>query len=38
MFSAVLQFVGLAVIYNLDKKTLATMTTELEANRAAKAE
>ncbi len=29
MFSAVLQFVGLAVIYNLDKKTLAKMNKEL---------
>ncbi len=29
LFSAVLQFIGLAVIYNLDKKTLDTMTAEL---------
>ena len=29
MFSAVVQFIGLAVVYNLDKKTLNTMTTEL---------
>ena len=29
MLSAVLQFVGLAVIYNLDKKTLEKMTAEL---------
>lgn len=29
MFSAVLQFVGLAVIYNLDKKTLDRMNAEL---------
>ncbi len=29
LFSAVLQFIGLAVIYNLDKKTMAQMTTEL---------
>jgi len=29
MFSAVLQFIGLAVIYNLDKKTLAQMNEEL---------
>ena len=28
-FSAVLQFIGLAVIYNLDKKTLAQMNKEL---------
>ncbi len=32
-FSAILQFVGLAVIYNLDKKTLEQMNTELEARR-----
>ncbi len=35
MFSAVLQFIGLAVIYNLDKKTLEKMNEELEARRAA---
>ncbi len=29
MFSAVLQFIGLAFIYNLDKKTLAQMNKEL---------
>lgn len=29
MFSAVLQFVGLGLIYNLDKKTLSKMNTEL---------
>ncbi len=29
MFSAVLQFIGLAVIYNIDKKTLEKMTAEL---------
>ncbi len=29
MFSAVLQFIGLGVIYNLDKKTLATMSKDL---------
>ena len=29
LFSAILQFVGLAFIYNLDKKTLARMTNEL---------
>ncbi len=34
LFSAVLQFVGLAVIYNLDKKTLEKMNSEL-AERAA---
>ncbi len=34
LFSAVLQFVGLGLIYNLDKKTLATMTEELNARKA----
>ena len=29
MFSAVVQFIGIAVIYNLDKKTLDKMTKEL---------
>jgi len=29
LFSAVLQFIGLAVIYNLDKKTLAKMNKDL---------
>ncbi len=29
MFSAILQFVGLGIIYNLDKKTLAQMNAEL---------
>ena len=29
MFSAILQFIGLGVIYNLDKKTLAKMNAEL---------
>ena len=38
MFSAILQFIGLAVIYNLDKKTLAQMTAELEVSRSANAE
>ena len=33
MFSAVLQFIGLAVIYNLDKKTMEQMQTALEARR-----
>ena len=33
--SAVMQFIGLALVYNLDKKTLATMNEELEARRAA---
>ena len=35
LFSAVCQFVGLALIYNLDKKTLNTMTEELAARHAA---
>ena len=35
LFSAVLQFVGLAVIYNLDKNTVAQMTDELAARKAA---
>ena len=34
LFSAVLQFIGLAVIYNLDKKTLNTMNEELAARKA----
>ena len=33
-FSAILQFVGIAFVYNLDKKTLETMTKELEERRA----
>ena len=33
LFSAVLQFIGLAVIYNLDKKTLDTMNAELAERR-----
>jgi len=36
LFSAVLQFIGIAVIYNLDKKTMAKMTSELDARKAAK--
>jgi len=35
-FSAVMQFVGLRLIYNLDKKTTAQMTEELNARHAAK--
>ena len=34
LFSAVLQFIGLAVIYNLDKKTLVQMNEELAARKA----
>ena len=37
LFSAVLQFIGLAVIYNLDKKTLNAMNEELAARKAAAA-
>ena len=35
-FSAICQFVGVALIYNIDKKTLAQMTEELAARKAAK--
>ena len=35
LVSAVLQFVGLALVYNLDKKTLEKMNTELAARREA---
>ena len=34
LFSAVVQFLGIAVIYNLDKKTLDRMNDELAASRA----
>ena len=34
LFSAVLQFVGLALIYNLDQKTLKQMKEELDARKA----
>ena len=37
IFSGVCQFIGLALIYNLDKKTLTTMNEELEARHAADA-
>ncbi len=33
-FSAICQFVGVAIVYNIDKKTLEKMNTELEARRA----
>ncbi len=36
LFSAVMQFVGLSVVYNLDKKNLARMNEELAARHAAK--
>ena len=35
LFSAILQFIGLAVIYNLDKKTTEQMNTELAARKIA---
>ena len=35
LISAVLQFIGLALIYNLDKKTLAKMNEELAARKSA---
>ena len=35
LFSAVLQFIGLAIVYNLDKKTVEMMDAELSENRAA---
>ena len=35
MFSAVLQFIGLGIIYNLDKKTLAKMNADLGREEAA---
>ncbi len=38
MFSAVMQFVGLALIYNLDKKTLTQMNSDLAARHGASAE
>ena len=37
LFSAVLQFVGLALIYNLDKKTLDKMNSELAERKNAQA-
>ena len=33
LFSAVLQFIGIAVVYNLDKKKVDTMTADLAAKR-----
>jgi Na+/melibiose symporter-like transporter len=38
LFSAVLQFIGIAIIYNLDRKTLETMNAELAARKEAAAE
>ena len=37
LLSAVMQFIGLSLIYNLDKKTLGKMTAELSARRGQKA-
>ena len=37
LFSAILQFIGLAFIYNLDKKTVETMHAELTERRALEA-
>jgi len=37
LVSAILQFVGLALVYNLDKKTLETMNKELDERRAQEA-
>ncbi|MDO4543473.1 MAG: glycoside-pentoside-hexuronide (GPH):cation symporter [Clostridia bacterium] len=34
LFSAIIQFVALKFVYNIDKKTLATMNEELETRRA----
>ena len=36
LVAAVMQFVGLALIYNLDKKTLAKMNDELAARKVKK--
>jgi Na+/melibiose symporter-like transporter len=36
VLSGVLQFIGLAFVYNLDKKTMAKMQEELAARKAAK--
>ena len=33
LLSAVMQFIGLSLVYNLDKKNLATMNAELDARR-----
>ena len=33
LFSALVQFIGLAVVYNLDKKTVDTMNAELAERR-----
>ena len=36
LLSGILQFVGLAIVYNLDKKTMAQMQADLKARHAAK--
>ena len=36
LLSGVLQFIGLAIVYNLDKKTMAQMQADLAARKAAK--
>ncbi len=38
LFSAIVQFIGLALVYNLDKATLTKMNEELEARRESSAE
>ena len=38
MFSAICQFVGVALIYNIDKKTLEKMTQDLAASKSAQIE
>ena len=38
LVSAILQFIGLALIYNLDKKTLERMESELRERREEAAE
>ncbi len=35
LFSAIMQFIGIAFIYNIDKKTLETMNADLEARKVA---
>ena len=38
IFSGLVQFIGIAFVYNLDKKTLARMSEDLEAKHAAESE
>ena len=35
LFSSIMQFIGLGLVYNLDKKTLVKMNEELETRREA---